>query len=229
MTDTLASALWIYHTGQGHLHTGIVFEDLRVDGSNDVWWNSECAKVLLVLCNHYKIKKLDFFFLGQGHYPWDTTFLPKVLPTSFCLTTIRIRYDGTNFPKHLKILFDRTKVHTIVCVLPKATWISMSERFISFFRNIEENDLLADNYSVKRIKFQKLDGSDCGHKWPDDECGEMNRMIAILFRNQCSFRKCQKACIIFLAPRLKKERRIDPNVCKLIASMIWETVGTKVW
>ena len=228
MTDTLACALLFYYAGQGHLHKSVKFKSLIVDGWDNDWWNSNYVKVLLVLSNHYKIERLDFL-PKQSWLPWNSTLPQEVLPTAFCLKIIRIRYDGVKFPEHLKILFDRTKVHTIVCLLPKLTWVSRSERFISFFRHIDDHGWLDNNYSVKRIKFQNDDGTNCGHKWPDDEYDEMNRTLAILVRNQNSFRKCRRACVIFLSKKFKKEIRIDRDVRKLIAAMIWETVGTKVW
>jgi hypothetical protein len=89
-----------------------------------------------------------------------------------------------------------------------------------------------ENYSVTRIEWivgEGADGIDASVHLPPVYDFHRSKMDLFLIRNRECRRTCQSVAMIFLANRFKKERLIDPNVCKVIAAMIWETRGTEIW
>ena len=197
-----------------------------VFGWDNTLWTERQTRVIHQMCHHYKTKLLLLIpnatvpqFLLQEETLANPMFCGQV-PFLYHLEMICVLTDFTTIPIEMNSLLSASRVRAL-------SWPSKTTRnhVVTTIRgSLVINKHLDHNHSIVKIEYGN---ESILEQPPFDEHWDYIRMI--IERNKDSLERCRKACIIFLTPRLKKERRIDPNVCKLIASMIWETRGTSAW
>ena len=198
---------------------GNPIETLEVHGWEVTGWKDRCTIGLIHICAARKVKSLMFSFHDEETIlPWldDATNLP------FLYDLRHISFNGLAFyHSNLELLFEHTNVSTISL----QRWKDDPTSFHVFLWCLRQYKVLDNNYSILRIDYS----------YPEDtirsnnDLAERKYVDDIFARNQACFKKCQTACTILLTKRLRKEIRIDRDVCKIIASMIWKTRGMKLW
>jgi hypothetical protein len=203
-------------------YEGPQIDTLEVPGWQSMWHDGNTISILN-LCAMYGVKRL---YLGKSFNRCNIGATPCLY--SFKLDTIVFEYSCCYFPMNFGSVFKLTQVKTIVVRLGNLT-LHITELMKKIMRDFLAEMWFEENYSVTLIVWILGEGADASGELPPVYEFYRSKMESFLERNRVCRKTCQTVAMIFLAKRLKKERQIDPNVCKVIAEMIWETRGTKIW
>jgi hypothetical protein len=159
--------------------------------------------------------------------------VPNVMPPAYSAfdyksTSLVVDFRGSQLPKHFAPLFASLRIKTIVFILSDIEGIWRTYKLTGITKHVWDERWLINNYHTTEIKYVTKEGHsvDLFALARDDN---LRKIETLIDRNKMNRRRCKQAASAFLSPGFKRLKRFDPNLCKLIARMIWQTRGTKVW
>jgi hypothetical protein len=182
------------------------------------------------ICQRLKVKELNFsypekhvdldYYLGMlashansqvfrsGHYPREIRFMRTTIPA----------YEPW-------ILLTRARSFTW-CFVGRWEGEEISARIEEFFFELTKLGTFGQNFHLREIWFEVPEKTQLAHKGDNPSSVIIQRYLD---RNWKILQNCQKAIMILLGLKKRKELNIDRNVLKLIVDAVWETRATYVW
>lgn len=200
---------------------------LCVEGWENSWWNESHIRWLIWASNKYKIKCLSFSPRCRFE---EWKFKPENTKELFAyhLESIDVKFNGNYLPDVMSNLMEATRVRTIRFILIDMPVSAYQIAMYTIAITMETKEWLLRNYSVRTITF-KHDSRKEEILMQEPYSPAWKEMQNCLERNRNCVKRCQTACTIFLAKKLRKEIRIGRDVCQIITAMIWETRGGSEW
>lgn len=198
------------------------------------WWGDGHTNALIHICRKFRVRKLRFT-LGIVKKVSENTFLGMLSKhagprTNYGLPTLRkvVIECGTSFIPHYVWMFTAAGNLAHFELKPQIySGPSAEESQINYFAFQLSNRISWNTiFSIRRIN---IDAPSANIEVDKSESHRDSLVRMFLKRNQRAHRKCQQAIIAFLNLRRRRAINQDRNVVALIANMVWDTRGTKVW
>ena len=188
-------------------------------------WPHFSANDVLITCRNDDVECFCFRLGGNPDDPTPNT--PCTVEAPYCPTRLKavvIEYYDDFLPSDFVDFLTSTRIRSVTFLFPYENPTRERKRAITALKHMVKEKWLQNNYSVREIVFKTPDGRELSGYLPYAYV-----LATQLERNRACFKKCQTACTILLSKRIAREKQISFEVCKIIASMIWETRGTKLW
>lgn len=192
------------------------FQDERVDRVNV----GDLTKIephrLVELCLSFDVKCV--YFRHSVYEPKEYTSF------DYKSTSLVVDFRGIQLPLLGVSFFASLRIETIVFILSDIIGAWRNHKLSQILKHVWNERWLNHNYHTTKIQFVSTDGLlVLSHD------SELQKIETLIDRNKMNRRRCRRAASTFLSSGLKQLKLIDRDVCKLIARMIWQTRGTKVW
>lgn len=211
-------------------------EDLKIARWRTDLWSVKHSIGLAHLCNGFRIKRL---ILRQDD--WDshieTGYHKDLLRHAVTADFPFLRYLHTFEVEYSEIqsnldsrFINQSRVVKVICHMRDE--LEKDELFEAcdfFLRSFD-----GSNLGLREIRFRypwdqalsdfKVESGGILPLTP-----RLSKVLVILGRNQKAFRKCQNATLVILGLKRRRSLLKHSDLIPLLASMVWETRGTKDW
>lgn len=219
-------------------------EILMVPDSGFLLWGKRHEYALLKICYLYKVSHICIYNSDVVQNADCLQYLARencgtidsILSYSYLpyLKTITVECHPENLSELYYLLVRNSRIRELHFRLVEH---NLSDDVYAhagrLLNNLDDDNILEENFSIREVSiiWRRLENPvlDCLTHLSEVYTVKSNNLHRILDRNKLVFQKCKTATVIILGIRKRKVFSSRRDILSIVATMIWETKGTKIW